>query len=70
MPAAARPRSVRVPSDMAVTVRSLAGLAARFTTADLGTLVDLLIAQLDGREPDPDVEPGADSEPDPELCVV
>ena len=54
--------SVRLSSDMVLTARTLAGIAARFTTAELGELVDRLISHLDTRERD------ADMEPDPELC--
>ena len=64
MPAVAPRHSIRVPSDMVVTVRSLAALATKFTAADLADLVDRLIDQLDAREPD------ADLEPDPELCAA
>ena len=45
MPAVAPRHSIRVPSDMVVTVRSLAALATKFTAADLADLVDRLIDQ-------------------------
>ena len=64
MPAVVLRSSIRVPSDMVVTARTLASLATKFSSADLTALVDLLIVHLDGREVD------ADLEPDPELCAA
>ena len=65
-----RPTAVRLPSDVVLTARTLAGVARRFSARELGDLIDQLISELDERAPDPDLEPGADWEPDPELCAA
>ena len=62
MPVTTRRTSIRVPSDMVLSVRSMASVAARFTVDELGDLIETLIHQLDARTPD------ADLEPEPELC--
>lgn len=62
MPTSHRPRSIRVPSDMVLSARSMARFAARFGAAELSELIDKLIEQLDNLTPDADVEP------EPEVC--
>ena len=57
-----RRNSVRLPSNMVVTARSMVALAARLTTAEVAGLIEGLIAQLHLRGGD------ADLEPDPEMC--
>ena len=59
-----RPTAVRVPSDMVLTARTLAGIARRLTTLEVAALIERLISDLDGRDRDCDYE-GA-----PELCAA
>lgn len=57
MPATHRPRSVRVPSDMVLSARTMAQIAARFPAAELGDLIERLIDQLDAVTVEADLEP-------------
>ena len=57
-----RRSSIRLPSDMVLTARSMVAFATRLTTAEVADLIEALIAQLDVRTGD------ADLEPEPEMC--
>ena len=56
--------SVRLPSDMVLTVKSIAAVVERFTLPEIGDLIEMLIAHVDRRDFD------ADREPEPEMCRV
>ena len=47
---------------MVLTVRSIAAVAERLTLPEIGDLIEMLIAHVNGREVD------ADREPEPEMC--
>ena len=57
-----RRSSLRLPSDMVITARSVVALAARLTTTEVAEIIEGLIAHLDLRGGD------AELEPDPEMC--
>ncbi len=48
--------ALRVPSDLVLRTRTLAAISRKFTTEDIGTLVQELIDELDQRAGDIDAE--------------
>ena len=60
-------RRLRVPAETVLTPMVLIGAARRLPDAELGAVIDALIAETDARARDPDLEDDADREPDDDL---
>ena len=59
-----RRRRIYIPASVAITPRVLLGAAKKFADTELGIVIDGLIAELDVRAGDPDLEPLPDDEED------
>jgi hypothetical protein len=58
---------VRLPPDVVLTPRVLSRLICKLETEELRFVLESGHDELDRREGDPDLEPGADREPEPEM---